>query len=164
MQVALAHKILGKAVVGGADGEDHLLLMLRLAVLGRIPCPDLLCHAEGGPGLGPTGVKGGVGEDLRDLFPGDAVLPGRGQVVLEGAVHQPLRHEGDHGDQGAVPQGQLILPAPHLAEEHIVIQLSELGSKLPQSVSARGLFHCHIKYLLCKRKCDLHSSVAQLLL
>ena len=67
-------------------------------------------------------------------------------------VHQPLRHEGDHGDQGAVPQGQLILLAPHLAEEHIVIQLSELGSKLPKASRPAVCFTAIWQLLLCKRK------------
>ena len=34
---------------------------------------DLLRHTQGGPGLGPSRVKGGVGEYFRHLSGGDAV-------------------------------------------------------------------------------------------
>ena len=135
---------MSKAVVGSPDGEHHLFLVPGLAVItGIIVCPDLLGHAEGRPGLGPAGVKGRVGQNLRDLLPGDAVLPGGSQVVLEGAVHQPLGHQRHHRDQRPVPQGELILPAPDLTKEHIVIELGKFGGKFPQGISARRLFHCH---------------------
>ena len=148
VQIALPHEILGKAIVGRTDGEDHLLLMLGLAVCVIFLRPHLFGHAEGGPSLGPAGVEGGVGENLGNFLPGDAVLLGGGQVILEGAVHQPLGHEGHHGDQGAVPKGEFVLTAPHLSKQYIVIQLGKLGGKLTQSVPACGLLYCHVKGLL----------------
>ena len=78
VEIALPHKILGKAVVGSADGEDHLLLVLCFAICPGVLCPDLLGHAEGRPDLGPAGIKSGVGQDFRDLLSGDAVLLGGG--------------------------------------------------------------------------------------
>ena len=78
LQIALSYKILGKSVVGSPDGEHHLFLVPGLVVIARIiVCPDLLGHVESRPGLGPSGVKGRVGQNLRDLPPGDAVLSGQ---------------------------------------------------------------------------------------
>lgn len=85
-----------------------------------------------------------MGQNLGNFLPGNAVFPGSGQVVLERTVHQPLRHQGHNGDQGPVPQGKLLFPAPNLSEQYIIIQLCKLGRKLPQGISARCLFHCHI--------------------
>ena len=85
-----------------------------------------------------------MGQDLRDLLPGDPVLPGGRQMVLERAVHQPLGHQGHYGDQGSVPQRELVLPAPDLTKEHIVVQFREFGRELPQGLPARRLFYCHV--------------------
>ena len=138
--------------------------MLRLAVLSGVLGPYLLGHAESCPRLGPAGVKGCVGQDLSDLLPCDAVLPGGGKMVLEGAVHQTLGHQSHYCHQGAVTQREFVLPAPYLAEQYIVIELGKFGGKLPQSISARCLFYCHIEYLLCKRKCYLYRTIAKLCL
>ena len=59
-----------------------------------------------------------MGQNFRDLRFRDAVLFRRHQVVLEGGIRQPLGHQRRHRDQGAVPQGQGFLTAPHLAEQH----------------------------------------------
>ena len=91
-----------------------------------------------------------MGQDLRDLRPGDAVLFGAHQVVLEGGVHQALGHQRGHRDQGAVPEGQLRLAAPHLAEQHVVIELREFGGELSQRIPSRGLFDRHRSYLSFK--------------
>ena len=152
VQVAPAHEIPGEAVVGRPDGEHHLPLVAGHVVPGGVLRPHLLGHAEGRPGLGPAGVKGRVGQDLGDLLPGDAVLPGGGEVVLEGAVHQALGHQGYHRHQGAVPEGELLLPAPHLAEEHVVIELREFGGERPQGLPARRLLHCHVNDLLFQKR------------
>ena len=73
-------------------------------------------------------------------------------MVLEGAVHQSLGHESHHGHQGAVPQGQFILPAPNLAKQYIVVELGKFGGKLPQSISASCLFYCHINTSYAREK------------
>src|SRR5699024_5526378 len=54
LQVAFANKVLCVGVVGGAQAEDA-----AVGLLGLLVRPDLFGHAEGGPGLGPAGVKGG---------------------------------------------------------------------------------------------------------
>src|SRR5699024_1529499 len=81
LEIAVAHKILGVGVVGLAQTEDAAVGLLGGLLVG----PDLFGHPERGPGLGPAGVKGGVGDDLGDLGAGDAVLLCGGQMILEGA-------------------------------------------------------------------------------
>ena len=86
---------------------------------------DLFCHTEHGPCPGPAAVKGGVGDDLRHFLLGDAVFLGAYQVIAEGLVRQPLRHQCHNSDKRTVPEGELLLPAPYLTEQNIVIQLGE---------------------------------------
>ena len=118
--------------------------MLALFIFTGILTPDILGHAESGPGLGPAGIKGRVGENFCDFLPGDAVLSGGSQMVLEGAVHQSLGHECHHRHQGPVPKGELILPAPDLPKQYIVIELRKFRGKFPQGVPPRCLLDCHI--------------------
>ena len=142
LKVALAVEVLGESGVG-------LALAKEAAVpFGLLPLVDLLRHAEGGPGVGPAGVEGDVGQGLRHLLGGDAVFPGALQVVLQRAVHDSLADEGGDGDEGAELQRELALPGPDLAEEHVVIELGEFGGELPQGLPARGLLHCHDENLL----------------
>ena len=130
LEIALPHKILGEAVVGCTDGEDHFLLVKRLGVCCAVLRPNLLGHAEGRPRLRPTGIKGGVGENFRNFLPGDTVLLGGGQVVLEGAVHQPLRH---HRHQGAILQRELVLPAQISPKSTSSLSWANLGAKVPRA-------------------------------
>ena len=147
---------LAVALVGG-------LMMSRLTKLVNLPAvtaylvaglcvlallgPDILRHAEGRPRLGPAGVKGPVGENFGDLGAGDSVLLRGGEMIAEGLIHQPLGHQRHHRDQGAVPQAEGVLPAPHLAEQHIVVQMGELRGKPAQRVPPCRLFHCHFPFL-----------------
>lgn len=66
-------------------------------------------------------------------------------MVLERAVHQPLAHQHSDSEDGAQLEGQ-ALPIPHLAKENVIVELGELGGKLPQLVPARCLFY-HDHYL-----------------
>ena len=142
-EVALPDKELREGVVGSTDGENHLALVLRLCVGGVVVRPDLLRHAEGSPRLGPARVKRRVRKDLRYLRLGHAVVLRGHQMILERRVRQPLRHQGHHRHHAAVAQGELALPAPHLAEQHVVVELCEFGSELPQGISAGRLLNCH---------------------
>ena len=146
-KVALAHKVPGVGVVGRANGEHHLALMAGLFVGALLFGPHVLRHAEGRPRFGPAGVKGRVGENFGDLGAGDAVLLRRGQVIAERFIHQPLGHQRHHRDEGAVPQAEGALPAPHLAEQHVVVQMGELRGEPAQRVPSCRLFHCHFPFL-----------------
>ena len=64
-------------------------------------------RSTSGPGVGPSGVKGHVGQDLRHLVFGHAVFPSGEQMVLEGAVHQPLAHQ--HGGGGLFAYDEAIM-------------------------------------------------------
>ena len=55
---------------------------------------DLLRHTQGGPGLGPSRVKGGVGEYFRHLSGGDAVAFGVGNVKFQRTVQNAAGHQG----------------------------------------------------------------------
>src|SRR4029453_1409289 len=66
-----------------------------------------------------------VRDDLADLLARDAVPERPLDVALElvAAIHC---REGGHGDEAAVALGQLR-PLPHVAEEHALRELDELG-------------------------------------
>ena len=144
-EVALPDKVLRECVVGGTDGKGHLVLMSGLcigsAVLVR---PDLLRHAEGRPRLGPARVKRRVRKDFRYLRPGHAVALCGHQMETERRVRQPLRHQGHHRHHAAVSKGKFALSAPHLAEQHIVVELCEFGSEFSQGIPARRLLNRHV--------------------
>ena len=53
------------------------------------------------------------------------------QMMLEGGIRQPLRHECRYRHNGTIPQGKLVLTAPYLPKEHIVIQLREFRGEFP---------------------------------
>ena len=150
-QIALPDEVLGKGVVGRADGEHHGIGVYGLGILRRVLRPDLLGHAERRPCLGPPRVERRVGQYLRDLRFRDTVVLRGLQMIPERGVRQPLRHQGHHRHDAAVPQGELVLPAPHLPEQHIVVKLRELRRKRAQGLPARRLFHCHGLVLLIKK-------------
>lgn len=88
-----------------------------------------LGHAENGPCLGPAAVEGGVGHNLGNLVLGDAVLLCTHQMIAEALIGQALRHQRHHRDKGTVPQRELVLTAPHLTKQHIIVQFCELRRK-----------------------------------
>ena len=51
-----------------------------------------------------------------DPLPGNTILPGGSQMILERTVHQPLGHESHHCHQRALPEREFVLPAPDLAK------------------------------------------------
>ena len=77
-------------------------------------------------------------EDGGHLASRNAVLLGVGHVVLEGRVGHSLGDERGHGEDGAHLQGKVVA-APHLAEQHIVVQGGELGREGAERVAAGGL-------------------------
>ena len=56
----------------------------------------------------------------------------------------PPSHQGRDGNDAAVAGGESLLPCPHLAEEHVVIELGEFGGKAPSS-SRPAVIFCSIK-------------------
>ena len=146
-EVALPDKVFRECVVGGTDGKGHLVLVSGLCVGAVVlVCPDLLRHAEGRPCLGPSRIKRRVRKDFRYLRPSHAIVPCGHQMVLERRVRQSLRHQGHHRHHAAVSKGKPVFSAPHLAEQHIVIELCEFGGKVPQGISACCLFNCHDRF------------------
>lgn len=51
----------------------------------------------------------------------------------EGGIRQSLRHECRYRHNGTIPQGKLVLPAPYLPKEHIVIQLRAFRGEFPSA-------------------------------
>ena len=145
-EVALPDKVLRKCVVGGADRKGHLVLVLSSCISSIAIRPDLLRHAKGRPRLGPSCVKRRMCKDFRYLRPGHAIVLCGHQMILERRVRQALRHQGHHRHDATVPQGELALSAPHLAEQHIVVELCEFGGELPQGISTRRLLNCHDRF------------------
>ena len=121
-EVALPGKVLRERVVGGANGKDHLVLVVdpRIGAATRVR-PDLLRHAEGRPCLGPARVKRRVRKDFRYLHSGHTVALRGHQMVLERGIRQPLRHQGHHRHHASVSKGEAVFSAPHLAEQYIII-------------------------------------------
>ena len=128
-KIALPAEILCKAVIGCADGEDHTALVQLLFVGTFLVCPDVLCHAECCPSLGPTRIKRSVRQDFRNFTAGDPIFLCHCQMMTEGSIRQPLRHQRCHGDEGTVACGKLTFPAPNLTEKNIIIELCELRRK-----------------------------------
>ena len=137
VQVGLAREVLRVGVVGVAQAEDAAV-GLGVFEIQRVVGVHLQHHAEGGPGVGPAGVEGHVREDGGHLASRNAVLLGVGHVVLEGRVGHSLGDERGHGEDGAHLQGKVVA-APHLAEQHIVVQGGELGREGAERVAAGGL-------------------------
>ena len=141
-EVAFADEILAEAVIGRADGENHgVLVRLPRRIRVRLH-PDLLGQPERRPRLGPARVERRMSQNLGDFAAGDAVGLRHFQRVTEGNVRQPLRHQRGHSDQRTVAGGQLVLSAPDLAEEHVIVQLRKFRSEFAQIGSAcRLLLH-----------------------
>ena len=104
LEIALTHKILGVGGVGVALAEEAAVVFRLAAVI------DLLCHAESGPGVGPSGVESQMGQDLCHLSFGDAVGLGCGEVILQGRIGDALADEGGDGDDGTGLEGEQLLP------------------------------------------------------
>ncbi len=54
-------------------------------------------------------------------------------MILERGVRQTLRHQGHNRHHAAVSKGKPVFSAPHLAEQHIVIELCKFGAKSPRA-------------------------------
>ena len=144
-KIALPAEILCKAVIGRADGEDHTVLVQLLFISVFRICPDVLCHSECRPSLRPTRIKCGVCQDLRNFAAGDPIFLCHCQMMTEGSIRQPLRHQRRHGDEGAVTCRKLAFPAPNLTEKNIIIELCELRRKFTKHISACSDFlHGHL--------------------
>ena len=104
LEVAVAHKILCVSGVRFALTEEAAVVFRLAAVI------DLLCHAESGPGVGPSGIESQMGQDLCHLSFGDAVGLGGGKVILQGRISDALADEGGDGDDGTGFQGKQLLP------------------------------------------------------
>ena len=121
---------------------------------------DLCRHGEGRPCVGPSGVEGDVGEDLRHLGPAHPVGAGELQVVPERAVGDALADQRAHRDDAAELEGECSLPAPHLAEKDIVVEADELGGEPTEPVASRRLFDCHCVLLHVLWHCEAVSGVS----
>ena len=82
---SFADEILGVACVLLTKTEEAAMI-LRLADIGV----DLFCHSESRPCIGPACVKGDMGQNLRHLRLGDAVIFGALEMVLKGTVDNAL--------------------------------------------------------------------------
>ena len=139
-QITLADKILRIGHVGFADGEHHgrLVLCPGAAVL-RLHGPDLLCHVEHGPALGPADVKRNVGDDGGDLLLGHAVVLGVLQVILQRGIGHAGRHQRNHGEDAAGLQVDGVI-VPVLAKENVVVVVSKCRCECAQRIAASGLY------------------------
>ena len=79
LEIAVADEILRIRLVGRSQAE-------HAAVHAGIVLVDLHRRAEGSPGVGPPGVEGHMGQYLRHLGLGDAIVFGVHQMVLEGGI------------------------------------------------------------------------------
>ena len=146
-EVALPDKVLRKCVVGGTDGKGHLVLVSGLCVGAVVLVrPDLLRHTKGRPRLGPSRVKRRMRKDFRYFRPGHTIVLCGHQMIFERGIRQPLRHQGHHRHHASVSKGKPVFSTPHLAEQHIVIELCEFGGKVPQGISTCRLFNCHDRF------------------
>ena len=135
-KIALPDEILCETVIGHSDGKYHAVLMTLLFVGAFRICPDVLCHSECRPSLGPTRIKRSVRQDFRNFTAGNSVFLGHLQMMSERGIRQPLRHQRRHGDEGSVTCRKLAFPAPNLTEKNIIIELCELRRKFTKHISA----------------------------
>ena len=142
-KIAFPAEILRKTIICRADWKDHGCSVFCHGAVVRFLAPHFFCHAERRPRLGPSGIEGGVGQNLSNFLLGDAVFLCAFQMIPEGRIGESLCHERRHRHKRAVSQGKLILPAPYLAEQHIVVQLRELWREIAQSIPTGCLFDCH---------------------
>ena len=149
-KIALPAEILCETVIGRSDGKYHTVLMTLLFVGAFLVCPDVLCHAECCPCLRPTRIKCGVCQDLRNFAAGDTVFFCHCQMMTEGGIRQPLRHQCCHGDEGTVACRKLAFPAPNLTEKNIIIELCELRRKFTKHISACCNFSHKATPLICE--------------
>ena len=99
--IAVALEVTGVGGVRFTDrvGRRHLKLVLRQW---RVISPYLFGNAEGRPCLRLTGIESRVGDDFADLLSRYAVSLGVLKVMAEREVGEPLRHQTNNGDEGAV--------------------------------------------------------------
>ena len=67
---------------------------------------------------------------LGDLSARDTVILGRLKMIGQRAVRYTLTDKRCNGDDTAVAETELVGAAPYLAEEHIVVELSEFRREL----------------------------------
>ena len=149
-KIALPAEILCETVIGRAEGEDHTVLVQLLFISVFRICPDVFCHAECCPCFRPTRIKCGVCQDLRNFAAGDPIFLCHCQMMTEGSIRQPLRHQRCHGDEGTVARGKLAFPAPNLTEKNIIIELCELRRKFTKHISACCNFSHKATPLICE--------------
>src|SRR4051812_14600487 len=96
----------------------------------------VLGHRHRGHGFGPAGVEGEVGDGLDELFLGDAVLLGEGQVEVQ-LLDIAAGDEGSDGGQAPVALGE---PGafPDLVEEDLVGVVDEPGREISERAPAAG--------------------------
>ena len=85
--------------------------------------PNLLGHPKCRPRLRPSCIKRGMRQNFGNLLFRHAVILCILQMMPQRAVQNSACHQCRHGDDAAVPCGQLIFPCPNLAEQYIVVQL-----------------------------------------
>ena len=139
VQVRLAREVLRVGVIGIAQAEDAAV-SLGVLNIHRVVGVHLQHHAEGGPGVGPAGVESHVREDGGHLASRDAVLLGGGYMMFERAVGHSLGHQRGHGEDGAHLHREVVV-APHLAEQHVVVQGGKLGREGAERIAAGGLYY-----------------------
>lgn len=146
-QIAVALEVFCISRVRFADGENHFALEGCLGVIAlHLVGPHLLGLAESRPSLGPSGIEGHVGDDFADFGACDAVALRLLQVVGERGVSQSLADECRDSHEAAVAQAEQVVAAPHLAEEHVVVELGKLRCKFAELRASGGLdnlFLCH---------------------
>src|SRR5690625_1229919 len=116
--------------VGSPDRRG--LFSLSWADRSFLALDDALQHAGRAHAVGPAGIERQVQEGLLQLFIGDAVLTGVGEVELQliGLTHHGQRRDGD---QAAVALGQ-ALALPYLVEEDPVGVVNHSGGEVPEGV------------------------------
>jgi hypothetical protein len=151
-QIALSYKILCISIVGRAHWKQKGLCIGGLGIVCRVTrlCPDVLCHAERRPRLGPACIKGQMRQNLGNFRLGNAIFLGCGQVISQRGIHHAGGNECGDGDKAAIPQGKFVLPRPDLPEQDVIIKLCEFGSELPKGLTACCLFD-HSFFLLTVR-------------
>ena len=138
-EVAVAGEVAGVGRVRFADGEDRLLLEPLLVRCRPVVGPHLLCHAESGPGVGPSGIEGGLREQGGDLRAGDAVAAAHLQVGAERVVDEPLAEQNRDGNQAAVVEIERGVVPDGFAEENVVVELREPGNEFAENGVPGGL-------------------------
>ena len=142
-KIAFPAEILRKTIICRADWKDHGCSVFCHGAVVRFLAPHFFCHAERRPCFRPSCIKGGMGQDLSNFFLGNAIFLCTFQMIFERRICKPLCHECRHRHKGTVTQRKLVLTAPYLSEQHIVVQFRKLWREIAQSISSGCLFDCH---------------------